>query len=226
MTSVRQLPSRSQTTFGGAPRRTLRRWKSSSLDTRTQECSIASDQTRSSGAPLPARVRTCSEPGYSAASMAGRVSENCSSKRSRIASSRCGQAHGATLTLGSVRQACADVLRRELRELVDHLGFGHPGRKVGQHVANRDARASNTRLPEPDGLVDDDTIQRRHGASVWQHASARKPGRALSAVWRLALKRCSHAASRRRACAVVVACRIGGERSGRTGDSSGDTQQP
>ncbi len=61
--AVLQLPSRIQTTFGGGPRRTLRRWKSSSLVTRMKSSVPARSQMARSLAPPSPSATTCVESG-------------------------------------------------------------------------------------------------------------------------------------------------------------------
>src|SRR6266849_5543432 len=56
----------------------------------------------------------------------------------------------------SERQACADVLAGKLRKVSQDLVLAHTGRKVGQDIANRDARSAHARLAEPNLGVDDD----------------------------------------------------------------------
>ena len=65
---VLQFPTRSQTTFGGAPRRTLKRWKSSSFVTSRHSRSCASCQMATSEkppAPIPYVQRARKNPGSS-----------------------------------------------------------------------------------------------------------------------------------------------------------------
>jgi hypothetical protein len=61
--TVVQLPIRSQTTFGGLPRKELLPEKSESFDTITKPFSRAYCQIRSSGAPRRPQFLKCAEPG-------------------------------------------------------------------------------------------------------------------------------------------------------------------
>ena len=74
---------------------------------------------------------------------------------------------GAPLTLSCVRQAGFDVLTRKLGKLSQDLFFGHAASQVSKNVADRDPRATDARLAEPDGWIDADPIKEvRHGMSV------------------------------------------------------------
>ena len=63
MSAVDRLPTRNQTTLGGAPCKKLNCLKSASFETMAKAPAFANPQTlASSAAPSPA-LRTCSEPG-------------------------------------------------------------------------------------------------------------------------------------------------------------------
>ena len=49
------------------------------------------------------------------------------------------------LTLCGKGEAGLDVLRRQIRKVVEDFGNGHPGRQVGEDIVNGDAHAADAR---------------------------------------------------------------------------------
>ena len=152
-------------TFGGAPRRTLRRWKSSSFVTSMQSCSRASSHTAESSAPPAAICLTCSDSGNRSPKRSTSASDNGSSKSSRTASRR-RNALRPTFPLGSVGQAGSNVVARQLRKLLQELFLRGAAGQIPEHIANGDTGASDTRLPESHRWVETDAIEERHTPSV------------------------------------------------------------
>src|SRR5207245_9945531 len=119
------------------------------LLTITNPWSRAWAQIARSGAGANATSVTWAEPGYRSASAATRRAASFSSKSSLGSCSGSWAAHDPALALGGERQARADVLAGKLREVGQDLVLAHAGRKVGQDIADRDARAAHARLAEP-----------------------------------------------------------------------------
>lgn len=85
-------------------------------------------------------------------------SESGSTNRSRVTSRR-GRGQRAALTLGRVGEAGANVVAFELGKIGQNLLLGHTSGQVFQHIADRDPRAPDTRLPESNSRIRDDAIQ-------------------------------------------------------------------
>ena len=167
---VPQLPRRSHITFGGAPRRTLKRWKSSSFVTSRQSRSCARCHIASSAKPPAPICRTCNEPGKISSSSRHSSSESCSSKSKRTGSGRRNPL-GPTLALSRVCQASPNVFARQLWEFFDQLLLRNAAREVSEHIANRNAGAAHARLSKPDRRINGDALQRIH---IYQSTAAQR----------------------------------------------------
>ena len=88
-------------------------------------------QIARSGAGARPMSPTWMEPGYRSASAPTRRAARFSSKSSLAGCSGRRDTHNPALALGGERQAGADVLAGELREVREDLVLAHPGRKVG-----------------------------------------------------------------------------------------------
>lgn len=198
--AVRQLPSRTQITFGGWPMSRARCWKSTSFKAMTNPCAAACAQTAGSDARARLKSRTCAEPGNSAANCPWRlhrqlVREVLIEEKLHAVSkaSRGRDGPQPALAVGGVGEARPNVLRRQIGKVIDDLGRRHPRGQVFQHVPHRHPKPANAGLPAPLVRLDRDEVpvvhhrrlrRARPGVNCPPGSGDRKPGRMRSAAIR------------------------------------------
>ncbi len=158
--AVVQLPSRIQITFGGGPRITLNRWKSSSLVTSTN-CSA------------PALLRRVRTPGCAWSPV--EVREVVSEAHREVLIEQ--QLHGAECRARPA-QMPGTLASRRLRSVL-----AHPAGQGGEHVAHRDARPSDGRLSEAALGIDNDVLAIVHAKRLSVPEGSVKPTGKFEGCW-------------------------------------------
>src|SRR5438132_8220785 len=139
----------------------------------TSPWSCACCQIARSEPPASPRLLTWVQSGYRSASSAASRAARFSSKSS-ICCSGGWYAHHPALALGGKGQTGADVNTRQLREIGQNLLLAHAGSKVREHIADGNARAPYTGLPEPNFWVYDDPIAVIHWCNDRRTAPSRQ----------------------------------------------------
>ena len=158
---VEQFPRRIQTTLGGWPSRKLRWWNSPVLghdDVAMPGRVVPHGVVRGPRQADVANVRRFRGRGQSGLEPTGARGSG------RAGASRRRERHEAALTLSRERQACPDVLRREIREVAEDLLLGHPRRQVVEDIVDGDPKPADARLAAELVRFDRDALPIVHAA--------------------------------------------------------------
>lgn len=70
--------------------------------------------------------------------------------------------HRTLLARGGESETRLNILRREIRKIVQHLGDAHAAAQITQHIADGDARAFDARLAAANARVNRDAVSIIH----------------------------------------------------------------